>query len=228
MSVTLMRIYSTLAGLICLTGCYPVLAHPTRAESGFRLTSFGSFALVSDSSEDDGRRTLVFVPSIDFEASLGIRDTSRNDGVGLRVAANGGLSGYGGSAYLEVPRDLFGSVDVGVGIAGHGGALTLWTPYLQFGRYESEDMSWFVRNGIAFTAKADSSEASVLWVPTVGIVRHRSSRDAALFLSAVVGRQPLLEGPCLFACSGPSMRTLVMVGASLSFTLMTPYRPERR
>jgi hypothetical protein len=227
-SLTLMRTYSALAGLICITGCYPVLSHPTRAESGFRLTSFTSFAMVSDSGDDAGRRSLLFVPSIDFEASLGIRDTSRDDGAGLRLAASGGLSGYGGSAYVEVPRDLFGSFDVGFGVAGHGGALTLWTPYLQFGRYESEDMSWFVRNGIAFTAKVDSGKGSVLWVPTVGIVRHRSSRDAALFLSAVVGSQPLLDGPCLFACSGPSMRTLVMVGASMSFTLMTPYRPDRR
>ena len=83
MSVTLMRTHSALAGLICITGCYPVLAHPTRVESGFSLTN-------------------------------------------------------------------------------------------------------------------------------------------------VVGNQPLAEGPCFFARSGPPMRTLVMLGASLSFTLMTPYRPDRR
>lgn len=227
-SVMLMRYYSVLAALACLTGCFPVLAHPTRVESGFKLTSHASFSLVSDSTGEPRRETYVFVPSIDFEASLGIRDTSRVDGPGLRLAAAGGLSGFGGSAYVELPREQFGDFDFGFGIAGHGGALTMWTPYLQLGRHESDDMSWFVRNGVTFATGSDSTNWAVLWVPTVGIVRHRSYRDASLFLSAVVGHQDAVASPCFFTCDGPTMRTRVMVGASLSFTLMTPYRPDRR
>ena len=223
-----MRAHSALVVLTCVTGCYPVLSHPTRVEGGFKLTSFTSISLVSDSSTSEGRTKFVAMPSVDFETALGIRDTSRSDGAGLRLALSGGLSGFGASAYLELPRDQFGDFDVGFGVAGNGGVITVWTPYVQFGRYESEDMSWFVRNGVAFASTADSLQGSVLWVPTVGIVRHRLYRDAALFLSAVVGSQPLREGPCFFTCDGPSMRTLVMLGASVSFTLMTPYRPDRR
>jgi hypothetical protein len=223
-----MRCYTVLVGLTCFTGCFPVLAHPTRVESGFKLSSFTSVSLVSDSTGEPSRATYTVLPSIDFEASLGIRDTSRIDGPGLRLAASGGLSGLGASAYLEWPRDQFGDFDLGFGIAGHGGALNTWTPYLQVGRYESEDMSWFVRNGVTFATSSDSTNWAVLWVPTVGIVRHRPYRDAALFLSAVVGSQQAVDGPCFFSCEGPTMRTRVMLGASVSFTLMTPYRPDRR
>jgi hypothetical protein len=227
-SLTQMRNHLLLAGLVGLTGCFPVLAHPTRVDPGFTLSSFTSLALVTDSTGEPRRATYVVLPSIDFEASLSVRDTSRIDGPGLRLAASGGLSGFGASAYVELPRDQFGDFDMGFGIAGHGGALTSWTPYLQFGRYESEDMSWFIRNGVLFATYSDTTNVAVLWVPTVGIVRHRLYRDASLFLSAVVGGQHALEGPCFFACDGHAMRTKVMVGASLSFTLMTPYRPDRR
>jgi hypothetical protein len=205
-----------------------VLAHPTRVESGFKLSNHTSVSLISDSTGEPRRETYVVVPSIDFEASLGIRDTSRLDGPGLRLAASGGFSGFGASAYVEWPRDQFGDFDLGFGLAGHGGALSSWTPYLQLGRYESEDMSWFVRNGVTFATSADSTDWAVLWVPTIGIVRHRSYRETSLFLSAVVGRQRAVASPCFFTCDGPTMRTRVMLGASLSFTLMTPYRPDRR
>ena len=223
-----MRTYSALAGLICLTGCFPVFAHPTRVNPGFQLSEFTSIALISDSAGEPKRAVLSVLPSIDFEAALGIRDTSRDSGPGLRIAASGGLSGYGGSLYLEFPRDQFGDFDVGVGIAGHHGAASLWTPYVQFGRAEDEDMSWFVRNGVAFATPLDSSRASALWIPTVGIVRHRLYRDATLFLSAVVGAQQSVDRPCFFDCTSSAVRTLVMLGASVSFTLMTPYRPDRR
>lgn len=223
-----MRNSSAVVGLVCLTGCFPVLAHPTRVEPGFKLSNFTSVSLVSDSTGEPRRQTYVVLPSIDFEASLSVRDTSRLDGPGLRLAASGGFSGFGASAYVEWPRDQFGDLDLGFGVAGHGGALTSWTPYLQLGRYESEDMSWFVRNGVMFATGSDSTNWAVLWIPTVGIVRHRSFRDAALFLSAVVGKQRALDGPCFFTCDGHAMRTQVMLGASLSFTLMTPYRPDRR
>ena len=206
-----------------------MLAHPTRVDPGFKLSSFASVSLVADSTGDPRRATYVVLPSIDFEASLGVRDTSRVDGPGLRLAASGGLSGFGASAYVEWPRDQFGDFDFGFGVAAHVGALTSWTPYLQFGRFENEDMSWFLRNGVTFATELDSAHLAVLWVPTVGIVRHRSyRRDASLFLSAVVGRQRALEGPCIFTCDGHAMRTQVMLGASLNFTLMTPYRPDRR
>lgn len=206
--------------LAVLTGCYPVFAHPTRVESGAKLSSFTSFALVSDSGREDGRRNLLFVPSIDFEASLGIRDTSRSDGPGLRLAASGGLSGWSGSVYMEAPRDRFGPVDAGLGFTAYGGAGPLWSTYVQFGRRESDEMSWFLRNGVAFDARTDSAESAVLWVPTVGIVRHRLYREATIFLSAIVGRQLLYQGPCFFTCSGPAIRTLAMVGASMSFTIL--------
>ena len=227
-SITLMRYYSVLAALACLTGCVPVLAHPTRVEAGFKLTSHASFSLVSDSTGEPRRETYVVVPSIDFEASLGLRDTSRVDGPGVRLAASGGFSGFGASAYVEWPRDQAGDFDLGFGIAGHGGALVSWTPYLQFGRHESEDMSWFLRNGVTFATRPDTTYWAVLWIPTVGIVRHRSHRDAVLFLSAVIGHQRAVASPCFFTCDGATMRTRVMVGASLNFTLMTPYRPDRR
>ena len=223
-----MRASFALAAVVAIAGCYPVFSHPTRVDPGFRLASFASVSLVSDSSVAEGRTRLSAMPSIDFEASLGVRDTSRDDGFGLRLAASGGFSGFGVSTYVELPRGNVGTFDTGIGIALHGGVMSMWTPYGQFGRHESEDMSWFVRNGIAFVTPADSGERAVLWLPTVGIVRHRPYRDAALFLSAVVGRQPLRDGPCYFSCEGPSLRTLVMVGASVSFTLMTPYRPDRR
>jgi hypothetical protein len=223
-----MRRSTLLAGLIGLTGCFPVLAHPTRVESGLQLSTYSSLSLVSDSSSDPQRVAYSILPSFDFEASLGIRDTSRDDSMGLRLAASGGLSGYGASAYVELPRDQFGSFDVGVGIAGHHATASVWTPYVQLGRFESEDMSWFVRNGVAFAAASDSSRWSVLWIPTVGIVRHRPYRDAALFLSAVVGAQQGIERPCFFDCTDAFFRTQVMLGASVSFTLMTPYRPDRR
>ena len=223
-----MRSSVAVAAVFWLAGCYPVFSHPTRVDPGFRLASYASVSLVSDSSIEEGRTRLAAMPSIDFEASLGVRDTSRDNGYGLRLAASGGFSGFGVSTYVELPRGNFGMFDTGVGLAVHGGVLSMWTPYVQFGRHEDEDMSWFVRNGVAFVTPADSSRRSVLWLPTVGIARHRPYRDSALFLSAVVGNQQLLDGPCYFSCEGPSLRTLVMVGASVSFTLMTPYRPDRR
>jgi hypothetical protein len=218
-----MRIFRALAFLTAVSGCYPIIAHPTRVESGMKLTTLSSFAMVSDSAAGDERRSLAVVPSIDVEAALGIRDTTRTDGTGLRISAFAGFSGYGGSVYLEAPREFLGSFDAGAGVAAHAGFGGVWTPYVQFGRREDEEMSWFVRNSAAFTARHDSTAAAVVWIPTVGIVRQRSNRENVMFLSAVVGRQPLYQGPCLFACEGPSLRTLVMVGASLSFSLMRRY-----
>lgn len=213
---------------ILLTGCFPVMAHPTRVEPGLRLTPIASIALIVDSSGAGGPVTHAVVPSLDFEASLAVRDSFRVDGPGLRLSAAAGMSGYGGAAYAELPRDQFGDFDVGVGLAAHRGALKLWTPYVQFGRHEAEDMSWFLRNGIAFAAPLDSARWSVLWIPTVGVARHRSNRIATLFLSAVIGRQQDVDRPCFFDCQSAFVRTQVMLGSSLSFTLMTPYRPDRR
>lgn len=216
------------AAMLCLTGCFPVLAHPTRVERGLRLSSFTSVSLVSDSAPDPERATFTLLPAVDFEVSIGTRDSLRDDGPGLRLAASGGMSGYGGSVYLELPRDQWGTIDTGIGIAGHRGIASLWTPYFQFGRYESDDMSWFVRNGVAFAAASDSASWAVLWIPTVSIVRHRTYRDAAVFLSTIVGNQERTRRPCFFDCPSSYLRTRVMLGVSVNFTLMTPYRPDRR
>lgn len=224
-----MRSFLALLGLPALAGCFPVLA---RVESGFRLAAISSFAIVSDSGAESGDVARAVVPSFDLEASLGIRDTSRDYGPGLRLAASAGLGGYGGSAYVELPRDQFGDLDVGIGVATHHGALSLWSPYLQLGRREGQDMSWFLRNGVSFAAPADSSDWSILWVPTVGIALHRPSRDAGLFLSAVIGRQQRVERACFFfecfSYSNSFVRTQVMIGASVSFTLLSRHVPDRR
>ena len=223
-----MRRRLALLGIIGLTVCIPVFAHPTRVESGFQLAPFSSLALVKDSMPVSGEATYSVLPSVDFEMSLGIRDTSRDDGPGLRLALDAGFSGYGGSAYVEWPRDQFGGWDVGAGLSLHRNVASFLTPYVQLGRFESEDLSWFVRNGVTFAAPSDSTRWSVLWIPTVGVVRHRMFQQHALFLSAIVGSQRAVEQPCFFDCETSYLRTRVMLGASFSFTLLTPYRPGVR
>jgi hypothetical protein len=228
-----MRNYSLLAGLVCVTGCYPVLVHKTRVEPGFQVSTVLNLAFVTDSAGQTGDVARGVVPSFDLEASVGIRDSSRDNGPGLRLSAFAGLGGYGGSAYVEAPRSLIGDFDLGFGLAGLHGGVSLWTPYVQIGRAHREDLSWFVRNGVAFGTPSDSADGAVVWIPTVGIFRHRAQRDASLFISAVVGRQQRVERACLFfdclsSYSNSFVRTQVMLGASLSFTLMTPYRPDRR
>ena len=225
-----MRIPVALAALFGVTGCFPVFAHPTRVESAFQVSATSTLGFVTDSAGQTGDVTRGLLPVIDLEASLGMRDSTREDGLGLRLSVSAGLSGYGGSAYFEAPRELFGAIDLGVGLAGHHGGISFWTPYLQFGRQYQQDRSWFVRNGVAFTTTTDSTDGAVVWIPTVGIVSQRARGNGALFLSAVVGRQQRVERTCLFfecfSYSNSFVRTQVMLGVSLGVTL-TP-RPDRR
>jgi hypothetical protein len=226
-----MRVLIALAGSLGVTGCFPVFAHPTRVASAFQISATSTLGFVTDSAGQTGDVARGLLPVFDLEASLGIRDSTRDDGPGLRLSASAGFSGYGGSAYVEAPRDLFGTLDLGVGLAGHRGGVSFWTPYMQLGRQYQQDLSWFVRNGVAFATSADSTDGAVVWIPTVGIVRQRTRSNSAFFLSAVVGRRQRVERACLFfecfSYSNSFVRTQVMLGASLGVTL-TPYRPDRR
>ena len=215
--------------LASIAGCYPALVHPTRVESAFRLGAAVSVSLVSDSASiaPDGRvqDEVTVLPSVDLQASLGIRDTSAGSpGLGLRLAAVLGLGGYGGSAYVELPRVWAGDIDAGVGVDLHRSALRVVMPYVQFGAMRGSASSWFVRNGVARVAARDSTEWKLLWLPTAGWYRHRRNGfDGGLYLTAVIGNQPLVVRECIlfgcFAYGNAFMRTFLIFGTTVTFPL---------
>ncbi len=220
---------AALAGVVTLSACFPVMAHPTRVESGMRLGTVAGFSFGSDSIGETGQIDPVIVPSLDIELALGIRDTTREDGPGLRLSAAAGMSGFGGSVYVEYPRESLGSLDGGVGLAAHRGALRVIMPYAQFGRHEDRDRAWFVRNGIAIVAPRDSAGTRLAWIPTVGFSTRDQRSDKSIYLSAVFGGEQRVERACvLFSClrySNSYTRTTLIVGASISLLLSTPGYP---
>ena len=128
---------------------------------------------------------MALLPSLDLEASLGIRDTSAGDpGFGLRIAGRVGIAGYGGAAYAELPRAWIGDIDAGVGVQLHHSRLTMFMPYFQVGTMRGTGSSWFLRNGVVRIAPGDSADQTLLWIPTVGWYRHRRSGfEGGLYLS---------------------------------------------
>jgi hypothetical protein len=213
-----------LAAVLCvvLPGCYPVLGHPTRVESGAIMRVILSTTFISDSTYEGVSVPFPGVPSLDVELSTGIRDTSFDSrGPGLRLGASAGLSGFGLSAYAELPRHWLNEADAGVGIAFHGGALASWMPYAQFGRRMNERHDWFVRNALAF-GHDESARHSMLWIPTLGVTRvTRTGSEYALFLSLVFGNQPWIERPC-FLCDPAYAKSRVMIGLSSGTRLRFP------
>jgi hypothetical protein len=215
------------AALLFVGGCYPTTVHPTRVDPTFRLGAALAVSVIYDSSDGSPDAERVSIPSLDLEASLGIRDRSlREPGIGLRFSGTVGISGFGGSAYAEVPRAWGGDVDAGVGIQLHRGSVHLFMPYAQFGTQGTES-SWFLRNGVAWVTPRDSTRWQPVWVPTVGFYQHRQGgSNRGLFLTAVIGNQPLVKRDCfLFECfDGGSAytRTILIFGATTSFVVDGP------
>ena len=220
-----------------VVGCYSTVVHPTRVDNSFRLGAALSVSAVTDSSfygegsSVEAQRSLF--PTLDLEASLGIRDTSVGDpGFGLRLSGRAGLSGYGGAAYVELPRAWAGDIDAGFGVQAHQGRVDFVMPYFQFGAMRGTESSWFLRNGVASVATSDSTDRRLLWLPTVGWYRHRRNGiDGGLFLSAVIGNQPFVHRECiLFGClaavSGGGVRTFLILGMTVSAPLASD--PVRR
>jgi len=211
--------------LLPVAGCFPAVVHPTRVGSEFRLAPVLSTSLVEDSSGGSPNVWRGPTVSLDVEASLGIRDTSSgSQGMGLRLGGSGGLAGYGGSVYVELPRGWLGEVDAGLGILFHRGLVRVQMPYLQFGALRGSESSWFMRNGVAWITTRDSTDRRPAWVPTLGWMRHRSGTggtiDGALYLTGIVGNQPQARRGCiLFECVGGEsafVRTLLILGMSVS------------
>lgn len=213
--------------LFFVAGCYSTVVHPTRVNSEFRVGAALSISIVSDSSTSvEGGTTdtkAATLPSLDLEASLGIRDTSAGDpGFGLRLSGRVGFGGYGGSAYAELPRAWAGDIDAGFGVQLHGGAVDMFMPYVQVGAMRGTESSWFLRNGAAWVTTSDSTDWKLLWIPTVGWYRHRQSGfEGGVYLSAVIGDQPIVKTECvLFGCLGGDnaggMRTFLILGMTVS------------
>ena len=225
-----MRIPLAIACLVSSVGCYSTLVHPTRVNSEFRLGAALSVSVVSDSASNiessSTQAKSATLPSLDLEASLGIRDTSVGDpGFGLRISGRAGLGGYGGAAFAELPRKWIGDLDAGLGIQLHRGVTAMVMPYFQIGAMRGTESSWFLRNGAAKVRESDSTGWRLLWIPTVGWFRHRRSGfEGGLFLTAVIGDQPTLERECvLFGClageDGGGVRTYLIFGMSVSSPL---------
>ncbi len=225
-----MRIPLAIACLTSSVGCYSTLVHPTRVNSEFRLGAALSVSVVSDSSSNvesgPGKTQTSTLPSLDLEASLGIRDTSVGDpGFGLRISGRVGLGGYGGSAFAELPRKWIGDIDAGFGVQLHNSTVDLIMPYFQIGVMRGTESSWFLRNGAARVTASDSTDWRLLWIPTVGWYRHRRSGfEGGVFLTAVIGDQPTVANECLlFGClasaDGGGVKTFVIFGMSISSPL---------
>jgi hypothetical protein len=210
-------------------------------DHAFRLGATTSVSVVFDSSTyvENGttEAKMGFLPSMDLEASLGIRDTSAGDpGFGLRISGRVGLGGYGGAAYAELPRAWIGNVDAGIGIQLQRSRLDMVIPYIQIGMMRRTESSWFLRNGIVQVAVSDSTDRTLLWMPTVGWYRHRRSGfEGGWYVTAVIGDQPVVKRECiLFGClaaeSYGGVRTFLMFGATISKPLAgdPPRRFTRR
>ena len=226
-----MRVSLAIACLISSGGCYSTLVHPTRVNSEFRLGAALSVSVVSDSSSNiesgPGKAKAATLPSLDLEASLGMRDTSVGDpGFGLRVSGRVGLGGYGGAAFAELPRKWIGDIDAGFGVQLHNSAVDMIMPYVQIGAMRGTESSWFLRNGAARVTAGDSTDWRLLWIPTVGWYRHRRSGfEGGLFLTAVIGDQPTVRSECvLFGClageDGGGVKTFLIFGMSISSPLV--------
>lgn len=211
-------------------GCYSTVVHPTRVNSEFRLGAALTVSVVSDSSTSvEGGTTeakTATLPSLDLEASLGIRDTSvGNPGFGLRLSGRVGLGGYGGAAYAELPRAWAGDIDAGFGVQLHRSRVDMVMPYVQVGAMRGTESSWFVRNGAARVMASDSTDWKLLWIPTVGWYRHRrSGLEGGVYLSAVIGDQPIVKRECiLFGClgsdEGGGVRTFLIFGMNVGYPL---------
>lgn len=226
-----MRVSAAWLFLTTVPACIPVMPHPTRVDPAFRVGMNASFSYMTDSQSTTGEVTALRVPSFDFDASLGIRDTSSSDRAAMRLSASAGFSGFGGSFYVEGPRPWLGDFDAGLGLAAHHGSMNVLMPYLQFGREYRSTASWFVRNGIVVLSSAESSTWRTLWMPTVGLFRHIEGRDASVYVSGIIGgHQPRVERYCLFfECldySNSYTRTYLILGATVSLPLARASLPR--
>ncbi len=221
-----MRVTAVLLACTITSACLPVMPHPTRVDAAFRVGVASGIAMVVDSNTTREDVRAVGVPFADLDVALGIRDTTSVDKPGVRLAGSAGMTGIGGSAYLELPRRMFGILDAGAGIAYHRGSFNTLLPYAQFGGPISRDADWFVRNAVAFVRNPTDHESATLWMPSAGMFRRNGSRMSSVYLAAVIGGQPRIRRYCvIYRCipySNRDVHTFLIVGGSVSFAIATP------
>jgi hypothetical protein len=202
-------------GSLALTGCFPLVSHPTRVEEGLSLGVSLGVQAMADSSH--AGRDHGLLPSYTMVGAVGFRDPYE-DRPALRLAGGIGFSGYLGNAYLEFPRAFLASLDAGIGFTAQKGYFDMQIPYLQVGGALGGDRNWFLTQGFAFVHRPHSRRSGRAWLPTVGIGERRDFAELQFFLTAIVGRPPEARySVCLFWCDPAAQirtKTLLLLGVS--------------
>lgn len=214
-----MRTSAAILIVILQHGCYPAIAHPTRVGSGFGVVTALGMHVAQDEpvtlGGPEGRLRLL--PTFGIGAALSVRDTSTNaEGPGLRVSVGTGFAMPVWQAYLELPRERFGRLDAGVGMAVHGARPRLVMPYVQVGQELGPRRSWFSQQGVAFGTPS-SGPGSFIWVPTVGTARGVAGAEASIFITGFIGGSERLHGEICRVCSAgvrAVTRNLLVAGFS--------------
>src|SRR5688572_27984523 len=114
-----------LAGVLSVmafaAGCYPLMAHPTRVESGANLTMTIGGQVVR--MKTDTSSQLGGIPNVGVQLVMGSRDSLRTDAISTRFAFGPSLSGFGWGAYAEFPETFLGETDAGFGVSGQSGGM---------------------------------------------------------------------------------------------------------
>jgi hypothetical protein len=218
-----------IVAVVSSSGCYPMLAHPTRVERGVALTHVGGLQAFVDSSLVDGTATTRLLPSFTLGIAVEMRDSLRSDGPAARLQLGAALTSLIADLYAELPREAFGDFDAGLGIGGQRGVMEFVMPYAQFGRSFGGGHFWFLSNGVALTRHLDPSGWRPVWMPTVGFGRSTPQLHHTLFVTAIVGRRPPEGSTTCFVCAGPSavtQHTFLLVGLTREGRLPPPRRRQ--
>jgi hypothetical protein len=207
--------------LLLTTACYPAIAHPTRVGSGFSVIT----TLGMNVAEDDGVLVTapppkrVAMPTFGLNAALSIRDTSSLDaGPGLRLSVGTGFAVPIWQVYLELPRDQFGALDAGLGVALHGARPRLVMPYAQVGQQIGASRRfWFTQQGLAFGSTSRGRGSGPMWIPTVAMASGAPGGEASVFLTGIIGGSSAVHKEICIGCGPPSRivrRNMLLVGVS--------------
>jgi hypothetical protein len=204
--------------MLATVACFPAISHPTRVSSGFSVSTTLGMHIAKNIVLTQGVHDTKSYPAFGLTAALSARDTSAGDeGIGVRLAVGTGFSQPIWQAYIELPRERFGALDAGTGVAVHGAGPRLVMPYVQVGKEFGPNRFWYTQQGLAFGSTSDGVASGPIWMPTVAIASGVAGGEASMFVTGVIGGHSLVfQEICRNCADDPRRvtRSLLLVGVS--------------
>jgi hypothetical protein len=184
-----------LLSLPVIFGCFPVIAHGPRVESGTSVALLTAAEMRPDGSRNGDLGP--FMPNVGLGVNAGWRSSNPDGGgvqLGVHIPASVILAPMGltpfllqGDLYFQVPPSTTGPLQAGLGV--HGSYRRVM-PYFQMGRIGESGSGWYTTQGVMVGWARDyygHEQPYTAWMPSLAYQSAHRNTTTHFFASALVG-----------------------------------------